>query len=100
MHICIPLEKEIKDLNASIELLGKGSLQFHNELHDEIEAVKQEFDLNIKTEETTVAPIVKGIREEYDQKTVSLARSFEANQVPLQAEKLKLTKSKNELAKK
>ena len=72
------LEKEIKDLNASIELLGKGSLQFHNELHDEIEAIKQEFALNIKTEEAAVAPIVKGIREGYDLKTASLARSFKA----------------------
>ncbi len=98
-HLHATLEKEIKDLNASIELLGECSLQFHNKLHDEIEAVKQEFALNIKAEEATVAPIVKGIRERYDLKTTSLARSFEANQVPLQAEKLKLTKYKNELSK-
>ncbi|HLN89140.1 MAG TPA: hypothetical protein VK253_03655, partial [Candidatus Binatia bacterium] len=55
-HLHATLEKEIGDLNASIELLGKGSLQFHNELHDEIEAVKQEFALNIKTEEAAAAP--------------------------------------------
>ena len=93
------LEKEIQDLNACIELLGRGSLQFHNELHDEIEAVKQEFALNIKAEEAAVAPIVKGIRGEYDKKIASIARSFEANQVPLRAEKLTLNKSKNELGK-
>jgi len=91
------LEREIKNLNASIEVLGKGSLQFHNELHDEIEAVKQEFDLSIKTEEAAVAPILEGIREEHDQKTAALARSYKANQVPLHAEKIKLIKSKNEL---
>jgi hypothetical protein len=96
-HLQATLEKEIKNLNVSIEVLGKGSLQFHNELHDEIEAVKQEFELNIEAEEATVAPILKGIREVYDQKTATLARSFKADQVPLQAEKLKLTKSKNEL---
>jgi hypothetical protein len=96
-HLRSTLEKEIKDLNTTIELLGKGSLQFHNELHDEIEAVKQEFSLEIKAEETAVSPIVKGIREVYDNKTASLARSIEEDQVPLQAEKLKLTKSKNEL---
>ena len=98
-HLYASLEKEIKNLNASIEILGKGSLQFHNELHDEIEAVRQEFDLNIKTEETAVAPIMKGIREVYNRKTASLAKSFEADQVLLRAEKLKLTKSKNELGK-
>jgi hypothetical protein len=92
------LEKEIKNLNAAIEVLGKGSLQFHNELHDEIEVVKQEFDLDIKTEEDAVAPILEGIREEHDQKTAALARSFRADQVPLHTEKIKLTKSKNELA--
>jgi hypothetical protein len=97
-HLHTTLEKEIKNLNASIEVLGKGSLQFHNELHDEIEAVKQEFDLNIKTEEAIVAPILEGIREQHDQKTAALARSFRADQVPLHAEKIKLTKSKNELA--
>ena len=96
-HLHATIEKEIKDLNASIELLGKGSLQFHNELHDEIEAIKQEFALSIKTEEAAAAPVVKGIREAYDLKIASLARSFEADQVPLHAEKLKLTKSKNEL---
>ena len=97
-HLHDSLEKEIKNLNASIEVLGKGSLQFQNELHDEIESVKQEFNLNIKNEETTVAPILEGIREEYDQKIASLARSFKANQVPLHAEKIKLIKSKKELA--
>ena len=96
-HLRSTLEKEIKDLNTTIEFLGKGSLQFHNELHDEIEAVKQEFSLEIKAEEAAVAPIVKGIREVYDSKTASLARSIEEDQVPLQAEKLKLMKSKNEL---
>jgi hypothetical protein len=98
-HLHATLEKEINDLNAAIELIGECSLQFHNKLHDEIEAVKQEFTVNIKAEEAAVAPIVKGIREGYDLKTTSLARSFEASQVPLQAEKLKLTKYKNELSK-
>jgi hypothetical protein len=96
-HLHATIEKEIKDLNASIELLGKGSLKFHNELHDEIEAIKQEFALSIKAEEAAAAPVVKGIREAYDLKIASLAKSFEADQVPLEAEKLKLTKSKNEL---
>ena len=93
------LEKEIKNLNASIEALGKGSRQFHNALHDEIEAIKQEFDLSIKTEETVVAHILEGIREQYDRKTASLAILFKADQVPLHAEKIKLIKSKNELTK-
>jgi hypothetical protein len=98
-HLHATLEKEIKNLNVSIEILGKSSLQFHNELHDEIEAVKKEFDLNIKAEEPVVAPIIKGIHEVYDRKTVFLAKSFVADQVILHAEKLKLTKSKNELSK-
>ena len=96
-HLHATLEKENKNLNASIEVLGKGSLQFHNELHDEIEAVKQEFELNIKAEESALAPIMKGIHEIYDRKTVSLAKTFSADQVLLRAEKLKLTKTKNEL---
>ena len=91
------LEKEIKDLKATIELLGKSSLQFHNELYDEIEAVKQEFTIRMKAEETATAPIVKGIREIYDRKTASLSRSFASDNVHLQAERLKLTKLKNEL---
>ncbi len=98
-HLRFTIEKEINDLNATLELLGKVSLQFHNELHDEIEATKQEFALKIKTEEAAVAPIVKGIRELYDRKIVTLAKSIKEDQVPLQVEKLKLTKSKNELSK-
>ena len=91
------LEKETKNLNASIEVLGKGSRQFHNTLHDEIEAIKQEFDLSIKTEENIAVHILEGIREQYNRKTASLARLFKDDQVPLHAEKIKLVKCKNEL---
>jgi len=90
-------EKEIKDLNFSIQLLGKSSTAFHNELHDEIRAVKEEFAAQIKEEEERVSPIIKALREEYDRKIIDLARMIERQQVPLHTEKLKLEKLKIEV---
>lgn len=93
-------EKEVKDLNSSVQLLGKSSAAFHNELHDEIKAVKEEFAAQIKEEEERVAPIIKSLREEYDRKIIDLARMIERQQVPLHKAKLTLEKSKIEVSEK
>ena len=93
------LEKECKELNLSIELLGKASSAFHNELHEEIEAVKQESALEIREEEAIVAPILRSIHEQYDRKIISLTKKIEKQEVPLQSEKLQFKKNKKELTK-
>jgi hypothetical protein len=93
------LEKELKDLDFSIELLGKSSSLFQNELHEEMAAVKQEFAFKIKQEEAVVAPIIRSIHDQYDKKIVDLTKNFGKQTLPLQSEKLQLAKNKEGLVK-
>ncbi len=89
--------KDVKVLHMCIQLLGKVTRTFLNELHDDVKAIREEFALKISDEEEIVAPKVNALREEYDKKVVALARSFEGKQLPLHKEKLKLEKSKEEV---
>lgn len=92
----VSFQNDVKDLNASIQLLEKTFQTFHKELHDNVKAVKDEFALKIKTEEATTAPKVKALRDDYDQKTIELAKNFANQQLPLHTEKLKLKKTVEE----
>ena len=90
-------EKDVKVLHMCIQLLGKVTQTFLNELHDDVKAIREEFALKISEEEEIVAPKVNALREDYDKKVIALARSFEDQQLPLHKEKLKLEKSKEEV---
>lgn len=96
-HTKSTLEKELKELNFAIELLGKSCSAFHNELHEEMEALKQEFALEIRQEESVVAPILRSLHDQYDRRIVELTKAIEKRKVPLHSEKLRLAKSKTEL---
>jgi hypothetical protein len=86
--------KDVKVLDMCIQLLGKVTRTFLNELHDEVKAIREEFSLKISEEEEIVAPKVNALREDYDKKVIALAENFEDQQLPLHKEKLKLEKSK------
>ncbi len=91
------LEKDIDELHESIDFLGKSLKSFHHELQDEIDGIKHQFALEISEEEAAVAPIVRNIRREYDDRIISLTKMIEKEQVPLHKEKLRLTNSQQEL---
>ncbi len=96
-HTKSTLEKELTELNFALELLGKSCSTFHNELHEEMAAVKQEFALQIRQEEAVVAPILRNLHDQYDGRIVELAKAIEKQKVPLHSEKLRLAKSRTEL---
>ena len=91
------LEKDIDELGESIDFLGKSLKSFHPELQDEIDAIKHQFGLEISEEEAAVAPLVRNIRREYDNRIISLTKMIEKEQVPLHKEKLRLINSQQEL---
>jgi hypothetical protein len=86
-------KKEIKELNNTIQFLGKTSIAFHNEIQNQIKAVKEKAALEIKEEEKIIAPQLKAIEQQYNNEIVDLARSIEDKQVPLHSEIIKLNKS-------
>jgi hypothetical protein len=93
-------EKDIKVLNACMKLLNKATQTFLKELNDDAKAIREEFAVKINEEEEIVAPKVSFLKEEYDKKTIELAKSFESKQLPLHKERMKLEKSKEEVTSK
>ncbi len=95
-NLALTFKKEVKELNNSIHFLGKTSLAFHGEIHDQITAVKEEASLEIKDEEARIAPHLKDIEHQYNNDIVDLARSIEDKRVPLHSEIIRLKKSSAE----
>ena len=95
-NLALTFKKEVKELNNSIHFLGKTSLAFHGEIHDQIKAVKEEASLEINDEEARIAPQLKAIEHQYNNEIVDLARSIEDKQVPLHSEIIRLKKSSAE----
>jgi len=90
-------EKDLKVLHASINLLGNATREFHNQLHDSMKRIREEYALKIDAEEKIVAPRVAALRIEYDERMVELADNFEKQQLPLHTEKMKLEKDKEDI---
>jgi hypothetical protein len=89
-------KKDVKELNNSIQFMGKTSLALHNEIQGQIKEVKEESALEIKEEEKIIAPQLRAIEHQYNNEIVDLARSIEDKQVPLHSEIIRLKKSKVE----
>ena len=88
--------KEVKELNGSIQFLGKTSLTFHGEIQGQIKAVKEESALEIKAEEARIAPQLKAIEKQYNNEIIDLAGSIEEKKMPLHTEIIRLKKSSTE----
>ena len=95
-NLALTFKKEVKELNNSIHFLGKTSLAFHGEIHDQIKAVKEEASLEINDEEARIAPHLKAMEHQHNNDIVDLARSFEDKRVPLHSEIIRLKKSSAE----
>jgi DNA repair exonuclease SbcCD ATPase subunit len=91
---------DIDTLHESIKFLNKATRNFVKALHSSIKAVKEEFDLEIRKQEEIVAQKVNRINEEYDQQTLKMMKNFEKQLLPLQKEKVKLEKTKEQTLKK
>jgi hypothetical protein len=89
-------KEDVEVLRQCMTLLNKVTNTFIKELRDDIKDIKDEFAAKIKEEEEIVTPIVNRLKEEYDNQLTELAKNFEKQQLPVQKEKVKLEKSKEE----
>jgi hypothetical protein len=90
----INLQTSVENLYRCMKFLNRVTHQYEKELRSEARDVKEEFDSRIKEEEEVVAPIVNQLKDEYDFRMNSLAKSFEKQQLPVQQEKARLEKSR------
>ncbi|MEM3873940.1 MAG: hypothetical protein QXU45_02270 [Candidatus Bathyarchaeia archaeon] len=89
-------EADIHTLQESIKLLSKTTRAFNKEIRGKIRAVRGEFEEVIRKEEEIVAQKINRINEDYDEQRVKLIKNFEKQRLPLQKEKVKLEKMKEQ----
>jgi hypothetical protein len=93
-------EADAHTLQEGIKLLSKATRGFTREIRGKIRAVREEFEEAIRKEEETVAEKINRINEDYDEQRVRLIKGFEKQRLPLQKEKVKLEKMKEQTLRK
>ncbi|MEM2105957.1 MAG: hypothetical protein QXV21_05775 [Candidatus Bathyarchaeia archaeon] len=88
--------KEVEVLYESMKFLNKQTQTFIRELNEQVKATKDEFGKKIKEQEIITKSKVRGINEEFNEKIKKLAKDFEKRLLPLQKEKIKLEKAKEQ----
>ncbi|MEM3578022.1 MAG: hypothetical protein QXX51_06150 [Candidatus Bathyarchaeia archaeon] len=96
-NIKASFKEEIEVLYDGMKFLNKQAQTFTRELHKQMKATKEEFGKKIKEQEAITKSKVRGINEEFNEKVKKLAKDFEKSLFPLQKEKIKLEKAKEQL---
>jgi hypothetical protein len=91
---------DINVFHESIKFLNKTTRNFVRAVRGNIKNIREEFDLEIRKQEEIVAQKVDRINEEYDQQTLKMMKNFEKQLLPLQKEKVKFEKTKEQTLKK
>jgi chemotaxis protein histidine kinase CheA len=90
------LNSRVENLYKCIKLLSKVTRQYVKELRNRVKNAEEDFDSKIKEEELAVAPRINQIKDEYDFQTTSLAKNFEKKRLPIEKEKKRLEKSREQ----
>ncbi|MGB9676371.1 MAG: hypothetical protein ACPL0C_04215 [Candidatus Bathyarchaeales archaeon] len=90
-------KEEVECLYESMKFINKQTQAFTRELYEQIKATKEDFSKKIKEQEAITKSKIKSVNEEFDEKIKKLAKDFEKKLLPLQKEKIKLEKAKEQL---
>ena len=91
---------EVSVLNECMKLLNRTTRSFAKTLRGRIRAVREEFEAEIRKQEEVVAQKTSRLNEEYEEQKVKLIKNFERQLLPLQKEKLKLEKTRDQILRK
>jgi hypothetical protein len=89
-------KENVEVLYESMTFLKKTTRDFSRMIRSKIKAIVDEFGEAIRNQEATIAPTVDRINEEYDQQIAKLSNDFEKQRLPLQKDKIKLEKTKEQ----
>ena len=89
-------KEDVNTLYISMKLLNKTTHNFVRAIQGKIKTIKEEFGREIKKQESIITPKINRINEEYDEKITALTKDFEKQLLPLQKEKVKLEKTKEQ----
>ena len=89
--------RDVDTLYENMKLISKLTHNFVRIIRSEIKKVKEEYGEQIRKQESLVKPKVDHINEEYDEQITHAAKSYQKQLVPLQREKVRLEKSKEQM---
>ncbi|MEM2119203.1 MAG: hypothetical protein QW840_03650, partial [Candidatus Bathyarchaeia archaeon] len=88
---------DIDNLHESLKQASKVTRNFVKILRSEIRTIKEEYGEQIRKQQANVKPKISQINEEYDSQTTQLIKNYKKQLAPLQKEKVRLEKSKEQL---
>ena len=95
-NLKLDFKEDVDILYESMKLLNKTTRNFVKTIRNKIKAIKEEFSVVIKKQESVIMPKVNRINEEYDEQITKLTKNFEKQLLPLQKEKVKFEKTKEQ----
>jgi len=95
-NLKLDFKEDVDILYESMKLLNKTTCNFVKTIRNKIKAIKEEFSAEIKKQESVIMPKVNRINEEYDEQITKLTKNFEKQLLPLQKEKVKFEKTKEQ----
>jgi hypothetical protein len=88
--------EDINGLYESMKFLNKTTRNFAKTIRGKVKAINEEFGEAIKKQESILTPKVDHINEEYDEQIAKLGSDFEKQILPLQKDKVKFQKTKEQ----
>jgi len=89
-------KEDVTLLYNSMKLLNKTTRNFAKTIRGKIRAVKEEFNNEVEKQKNIIMPKIERINEEYDELITQMTRNFEKQLLPLQKEKVKYEKLKEQ----
>ena len=89
-------KEDLDRLHRCMKFITKATQHYINELRSKANAVKEEFEVKIRAQEEIVAPKVARVKEDYDNQIIESAKTFDRQRQPVQKEKVKLEKSREQ----
>jgi hypothetical protein len=92
----LSFKEDLDRLHRCMKFMNKATGHYVKVLRSKVKAVKEEFGVKINAQEEVVAPRVAHLKEDYDHQIVESGKNFEKQRLPVQKEKVKLEKSKEQ----
>ena len=89
-------KEEVSLLQRSMKFLNKVTSHYTISFRSKMKAVKDEFGAKIKLEEETVTPRVRMVKDDYDARITEVTRSFDKQRLPIQKDRIRLEKAKED----
>lgn len=89
-------KEDLDRLHRCMKFINKATQHYSRELRSKANAVKEEFEVKIRAQEEIVAPKVARVKEDYDHQIIESAKTFDRQRQPIQKEKVKLEKSREQ----